>query len=285
MNGQYTKKTRVTRVVIVIKYMGSKSRIAKYIVPIIQECIDDNNLQAYIEPFVGGANIIDKVKCCQRIGLDKNQYLIALFRHLQEGGKLLDEVPRELYTQVKSNYLNDDYEDWYVGNIGFLSSFNGKWFDGGYAKSGYAKDSKKGLVYRNYYQECKRNIEKQIRNLNDVLFEAKDYRQWQYNSFETPLMIYCDPPYQNTTKYSNSKNFNYDEFWNFMKSCSTRNYVLISEQNAPDDFIEIWEKPISRILNPTTKTEKHNQAVEKLFTYKQGKYAKYSKEKAGGINT
>ena len=46
-----------------MKYMGSKSRIAKDIVPIIQKCINDNNIDIYIEPFVGGANIIDKIKC------------------------------------------------------------------------------------------------------------------------------------------------------------------------------------------------------------------------------
>lgn len=37
-----------------MKYMGSKSRIAKYIVPILQECIDSNHVTTYIEPFVGG---------------------------------------------------------------------------------------------------------------------------------------------------------------------------------------------------------------------------------------
>ena len=37
-----------------MKYMGSKSRIAKYIVPILQESIDSNNVTTYIEPFVGG---------------------------------------------------------------------------------------------------------------------------------------------------------------------------------------------------------------------------------------
>ena len=36
-----------------MKYMGSKSRIAKYIVPILQKCIDDNNITTYIEPFAG----------------------------------------------------------------------------------------------------------------------------------------------------------------------------------------------------------------------------------------
>lgn len=37
-----------------MKYLGSKSRIAKYIVPIIQKCIDENNITEYYEPFVGG---------------------------------------------------------------------------------------------------------------------------------------------------------------------------------------------------------------------------------------
>lgn len=46
-----------------MKYMGSKSRIAKDIVPIIQSYINNNDIDMYIEPFVGGANVIDKIKC------------------------------------------------------------------------------------------------------------------------------------------------------------------------------------------------------------------------------
>lgn len=34
-----------------MKYMGSKSRVAKYIVPMLQQCIDDNSVTTYIEPF------------------------------------------------------------------------------------------------------------------------------------------------------------------------------------------------------------------------------------------
>ena len=49
-----TDKTGFLLVVIVLKYMGSKSRIAKYIVPIIQKYIDDNEVTKYVEPFVGG---------------------------------------------------------------------------------------------------------------------------------------------------------------------------------------------------------------------------------------
>lgn len=51
--------------------MGSKSRISKNIVPIIQKFIDDNN-QFYLEPFAGGMNVIDKIKADKRVAADYN---------------------------------------------------------------------------------------------------------------------------------------------------------------------------------------------------------------------
>lgn len=59
-------------------YMGSKAKYATEIVPILQKIINQNEIKTYIEPFVGGANIIDKIKCENKIGYDKNQALIAL---------------------------------------------------------------------------------------------------------------------------------------------------------------------------------------------------------------
>ena len=51
--------------------------------PIIQKYIDENNIITYVEPFVGGANVIDKVKCHERFGFDKNKYLIALLERVK----------------------------------------------------------------------------------------------------------------------------------------------------------------------------------------------------------
>ena len=45
-----------------MKYVGSKNRLAKQIAPIIQSYVDKPNCKGYIEPFVGGANMIDKIK-------------------------------------------------------------------------------------------------------------------------------------------------------------------------------------------------------------------------------
>jgi len=55
-----------------MKYMGSKNRIAKEILPIM---LKERNQRTWVEPFVGGANLIDKVDG-KRIGADINPYLI-----------------------------------------------------------------------------------------------------------------------------------------------------------------------------------------------------------------
>lgn len=249
-----------------MKYMGSKSRITKHIVPIIQNYIDKNNINIYIEPFCGGANVIDKINCKIKIGSDYNKYLIALLQRVQESKPLLEEVPRELYNDVRSNQNNGKYEDWFIGNVGFLASYNGRWFDGGYAQSGYEK-TKNGFRFRDYYQEAKTNLLKQSINLKEIKFICCDYKKYNEINRNRQCVIYCDPPYQNTKQYANATNFNYEEFWETMRQWSKNNIVLISEQNAPNDFECIWQQEVSRSIKATDKSK----AVEKLFIYKQTK--------------
>ena len=259
-----------------MRYMGSKSRIAKYIAPIIQQCIDGSHSDTYIEPFVGGANVIDKIKCWRRIGYDENQYLIALLKHVQANGKLLDKVPRDLYNAIRTEYRNGTCKasDWLIANVGFLASYNGRFFDGGYAQSGYEK-TKTGERYRDYYQESKRNLESQAQDLQDIWFDCKDYRDIWTKGQVYNCVIYCDPPYANTKQFANSQDFDYEEFWEIMRKWSKTNYVLISELEAPDDFICIWQKDVQRSMKSTDNTMR---AVEKLFAHKDGLYVqKYCK--------
>lgn len=247
-----------------MKYMGSKSRIAKHIVPIIQKYIDNNNIQYYIEPFVGGANVIDKIKCKNKIGTDKNKYLIALLNRVKDDLPLYEEVSKELYDKARTAFNNGDtsFEDWELGNIGFLASYNGRWFDGGYAKPGYEK-TKNGQRYRDYYQESKNNLLQQAPNLKDCIFKTADYK-WLNETNIKNILIYCDPPYANTKQYANAIAFDYEEFWNNVRKWSENNIVIVSEQNAPDDFICIWEQEVSRSIKAADKSK----ATEKLFLYK-----------------
>lgn len=247
-----------------MKYMGSKSRVAKHIVPIIQDYIDNTGYKCYLEPFVGGANIIDKIKCDRKIGTDKNRYLIALLQRVQAGETLYDCVSKELYDEARSAFNAGDnvgFSDWEMGNIGFLASYNGRWFDGGYARPGYEK-TKNGKRLRDYYREAKSNLLAQAPNLKDIEFECRDYTY--YNDAKlSDFVIYVDPPYQNTKKYANAVDFDYDKFWQAMRDWSKDNIVLISEESAPDDFECIWEQDVSRSIKASDKSK----STEKLFKY------------------
>ena len=112
-------------------YMGSKSKCAKYIVPIIQEYINKNNIDTYIEPFVGGANIIQKIECKNKIGNDSHKYLIAMYKAIQNGWSFPMHISEEEYNKVYNN--PNYYPDYYVGLVGFCATYGTKWF-GGYAR-------------------------------------------------------------------------------------------------------------------------------------------------------
>lgn len=66
-----------------MKYVGSKARISKYIIPILQDMIDKNGIETYVEPFVGGGNLIEKISCKNRIGYDNNYYLIEFWKAIR----------------------------------------------------------------------------------------------------------------------------------------------------------------------------------------------------------
>ena len=89
-----------------VKYVGSKSRIAPAIVPIIQEHIQKSGARAYVEPFVGGANVIDKIAAEYRIGFDINGYLIALLQYVKSGGAFAGhDFPRTVRGDPVGNAL------------------------------------------------------------------------------------------------------------------------------------------------------------------------------------
>ena len=242
-----------------MNYMGSKSRIAKYIVPIIQSYIDNYGIDTYIEPFVGGANVIDKIHCNTKIGLDLSSYLIALHQYAQKDGTFPQSITREQYNKVRESYNNntDEYSILQKGIYGYLASMNGRFFDGGFAKPSYGRD---------YYIEKRNNLIKQSQNIEykNVTFRCADYRSC---SDIKNAVIYCDPPYKNTKHYNCDKNFDHDAFWNWVRIMSKDNIVIVSEQEAPSDFKCIWSKPIKSIIRTTANVE-GKILTEKLFIIK-----------------
>lgn len=248
-----------------MKYMGSKSRIAKHLVPIIQREIDDNNIHYYLEPFCGSCSIIDKICCDRKFAYDINKYLIYLLIHVKSGGELPEMIDKGLYDELRAAWYEDNkeqkYPDWLIGAGMFLASYNGRGYSGGYAKPGYEQTTK-GRRYRDYYQEAKDNLIDQIQKplFRDIMFGISNYKNLDHLD---NYVIYCDPPYKGKKQYEYSKGFDYDEFWDKMREWSKNNIVLISELEAPDDFECIWQQEVSRSIKATDKSK----ATEKLYRY------------------
>lgn len=242
-------------------YMGSKAKYAKYIVPILQRAIDENGVKHYIECFVGGANIIDKIKCEHKYGFDRSDTLIALLQTAAEDfDKVMKEGSRELWDKGKA-YVKDGImpEDMTLDQIGAMEFF-ASYCNGGFPR-GYAKNT----VTRNYYNEAYQNMKKQAPNLKGIIFKCQNY--WELEETKN-CVIYLDPPYQGTKfyGYANQQKMDYDHFWNWVRDISKDNFVFISEQTAPDDFDCIWQQEVKRTTNKTNDFK----ATEKLFVYQGG---------------
>ena len=232
-----------------MKYMGSKRRVAKEILPII---LKDRQLnQWYVEPFVGGGNLIENVSghC---IGADNNKYIIALLKYVQNNDlNNIEYIDEEKYMHIK--YNKDLYDDYIVGFAGFGLSFGAKFF------RGFARD-KKG---RDYFRETLNGLKKQQEKIKHINFIHSDYKDL---NIPDNSIIYCDPPYKGTKKYWKQK-FNYEEFYEWcIKKHNEGHKVFISEYEMPENrFKSIWEKEITINLNNLQQSIKK---AEKLFIIK-----------------
>lgn len=200
--------------------------------------------------------MIDKIRCENRIGNDVHKELIAMWKEIQDGWKFPLHISEDEYNKVRDN--KSLYPPYYVGLVGFNATFGSKYF-GGYARS-FKADK---VTPRDTPNEALRNLSKQIPKIMDVEFLCSDYRDNRYVELKNAV-VYCDPPYCGTTKYSTG-NFDYNSFWEWCRKMSANNYVFVSEYNAPDDFECIWGKELTTTLDKASR----NKAVEKLFKIKE----------------
>ena len=198
-----------------------------------------------VEPFVGGCNIISKMSG-ERYCYDINEYLIEMYKAVQNGW-----TPPAIITEEEYDYIrnNKDKDKPLTGFVGIGCSYSGKWF-GGYARN------KTG---RNYCLNAHNSILKQLNEIRDIKFDCKDYKELEFDG----CLIYCDPPYKDTTKYPIIGEFNTEEFWNVMRNWSKNNTVIISEYEARYDFECI--KEIHTKTDIRNSDGKRENRVERLF--------------------
>jgi len=229
-----------------MKYVGSKNRLAKHILPLI--LADRKESQTYVEPFAGGMNLIQHVKG-KRIANDINEYVIAMFEALvHDNWEPPTNMSEEQYQWVKQH--PELFSKEYVGFLAIGCSYGGKWF------GGYARGNKKDGTPRNYCLESRKNVLKQKSRLQGVTFCSTDYQSLQ---FPPNSIVYCDIPYSNTINYRDK--FDTDMFWQWARKISNQHQVFVSEYSAPDDITCIWQKETSVSID----SHKTKKRIEKLY--------------------
>lgn len=230
-----------------MRYVGSKARHAKHILPLM---LKDRVDRTWVEPFVGGGNVIARVDG-RRLGADSNRYVVALLTAVRDGWVPPESVSEEHYRAVKAD--PDKYPAALVGFVGTQCTFGSKWFDC------YARTGGRGPD-RNFAREGRDNLLKQAPGLQGVELVACDYRAL---NIPPRSLIYCDPPYAETLGYAGTAAFDHHDFWNWCDSMVRVGHdVFVSEYSAPPHWRCIWERETAGFQSRTER----KRPVEKLFS-------------------
>lgn len=130
----------------------------------------------------------------------------------------LEEIPKN-----NKEFTEQDYYDQRIEfNKGFITPLNAyvgyAYSFGGKLWGGWARDSK---GKRDYVSEAYRNAVKQSPKLKNIAISNLSYDKVD---LESNALIYCDPPYNNTTKYKIK--FNHDKFWDWCREKHNQGYNI-----------------------------------------------------------
>jgi DNA adenine methylase len=211
-----------------VYYLGSKADHADEILKII--LAQRKPQQTYVEPFVGGANVICRVpnKDGPRIGADINPYMVALHKALADGWE-----PPKVMSEIEYNRIKrkpKDYPPELVAFAGTGCSFGSQWL-GSYARNDENKEED-----QSHYNRCRdacRYALKQAPGLRGAAFIHASYDQLP---IPPNSLIYCDPPYVGTAGYmdEHQEQWRAYKFWRWAdKMVDEGHTVFVSEYKEP----------------------------------------------------
>lgn len=228
-----------------MQYNGGKAAVAKELATLLASFGKEG--LTYWEPFVGAAHVISRTELAKfkRVGSDSCKCIISYLKALQMGWLPPENISEEEYHFWKNK---KDEDNPMVAHVGFGCSFGGKFF-GGYARSGD----------RNYAKNAYNSAKKQVKVLEGISFISSDYREY----LDFAGLIYCDPPYAQTTKVgTGGGQFDTEEFWQWTRMKAQKgSLVFVTEFKGPEFAEEIWMKQI----NDGLRKKDNSKMVERLF--------------------
>ena len=249
-----------------MQYQGGKNKaIGANIADIINLLSTELSINNYIEPFAGSLGVTHRVEIQDKLVNDIFAPLINMHKYIYEYGfkDFPDVVTKELYEECRNIYKRGILLTPAQVFIGFACSF-GAMFYNTYASDKRDKRDKRGN--RNYYHSALKAYQQKISiiksNTQNIKFSSKNYR---YIRLPQKCIVYCDPPYINTTGYNHlNDSFNHREFYQWIRLNSTSDHIIIfSEITAPKDFKIIYQEKIV-VKKGIIKSGKR---VEKLFVH------------------
>ena len=223
-----------------MRYLGNKQKYGKEICNAIVEDITGGLFgggrelpKNWVEPFVGSGGMIENVPpTFNRYSNDKNKYIIAMHKAVQNGWLPPDSISEDEYKDIKNN--KDSYPPELVGFCGFGISFGAKWF------GTYAKDNTNA---QNYCFESKKAVARTSKSIVGVCFSVGEYKEID---IPDDSIVYCDPPYSGTTDGYGVGGFSHDSFYSWLKQIqASGSLVYVSGYEMPDDFIVVWERQVN----------------------------------------
>lgn len=210
-----------------MQYLGGKARTAG---PIAAYLTRLSRGRCIVEPFCGALNITARLEG-PRVAADASESLITLFQSWREGWRPPVTLNQEEYNVLAATR---DSRNPLTAFAGYGCSFGGKFFAGLCHPSADAPS-------RDYVGAAARQLAKKMARCAQVTFQHRDYRCTPSNP-ET--LLYCDPPYANTTSYAATGRFNTADFWEWVRYQERAGVtVVISEYSAPEDFTCVLEIP------------------------------------------
>lgn len=263
-----------------MKYLGGKQRLGKHLAPALKILwkhvleTTGKSLDGYLEPFCGSLGVFRNMTDLNTQTFIANDYhpdLIQMWNEVKAGTFVYpDSVTEEEYIAAKSLQSPSALKSF----VGFGMSFGGRFF-GAFAHK-YMNEKKE-----DFCKEMKNSLNRAAPLIKNTEFLNKSYLDLQ----PTNMFIYCDPPYKCTKfpiKYRRDVKkydvFDNELFWETVRKWSATNFVVVSEMEAPDDFVEIWNLDRYRSAAQSKKTRfkpdlPNNQSTsetnktEKLFIY------------------
>lgn len=237
-----------------MRYVGGKGRIARQLSEVIRKYTDSETIY---EPFMGGGAMTAALasRFSEVIAGDAHEDIVLMWQAVLSGWEPLP-IDYERYQELR-------YTDQPSAERGFAGagcSFGGRWFEG-FARGGINADG----TPRNHQAESARAVirDRDAMISGNVHVFHKNYDAWPLDC-ALPAAIYCDPPYAASSSAKRyAVPFDHRSFWVWAEEMSRTHSVFVSEYQAPEGWVSIWQQPKRQSL--VIGSGRRDLRIEKLF--------------------